>query len=199
MIAFYKANPKSTGSACSFKADTKLDSSKGVYVEFIKQISWNAEKRTGSFKGGEQAALKFSINEVGDMLNALEKNVPAFPQFNKDAGAYHKSPTGSASIRFCPYIDSKTGEQRGFSLSVSKKEDGKDKKFVIGFTFAEMVVLREFLKWTLDRIFTAQHSAEKKKFEDSQKAKKATESKSATAPKKEKVAEVEEEVESDLF
>lgn len=196
MIAFYKPNPKVTGAACSFKADTKLDSSKGVFTEFVKQVAWNADKRTGSFSGGEQATLKFSINEVGDMLNALEKNVPAFPQFNKDAGAYHKSPTGSAQIRFCPYIDSKTGEQRGFSLSVSKKEDGKDKKFVIGFTFAEMVVLREFLKWTLDRIFTAQHSAEKKKFEDLQKAKKSPKPKSAEPAKTEVV---EEEVDSDLF
>lgn len=207
MISFYKPNPKSTGCACSFKADTKLDSSKGLFIDMIKQVSWDGTKRTGSFKGGEETSLKFSVTEVGDMLNALETNTAAFPQFNKDAGAYHTSQSGSAMIRFCPYID-KENVQKGFSLSVSKKEEGKEKKFLIGFTFAEMSVLREFLKWTLERIFTANHSAEKKKRDDYFKAQKEKESKGsakepkqteAAAPKKEKATKVEEEVESDLF
>jgi hypothetical protein len=48
MLQFYKPNPRNTGSACSFSYN-KND--KALWVNFIKQSSWNGQTKSGTFKG----------------------------------------------------------------------------------------------------------------------------------------------------
>ena len=48
MLQFYKPNSKSTGSACSFSYNKK---DKALWVNFIKQASWNDKTKSGTFKG----------------------------------------------------------------------------------------------------------------------------------------------------
>ena len=47
MLQFYKPNAKNTGSACSFSYN-KND--KALWVNFIKQSSWNGQTKSGTFK-----------------------------------------------------------------------------------------------------------------------------------------------------
>ena len=158
-LQFYKPNAKITGSAVSVSFNSKDEA---MYIQFIKQVGYNTEKKLGSFKGGDKANFKFSLTEVGGMIDALERNV-ACPM-------YHGVGSNSARINFQPYI-AKDGDQKGFSLSITKVVEGQNDIYRIGFTFPEMRLLKEYLQFILDHCFSAIYSADKKKFEELKKKK----------------------------
>ena len=150
MIQFYKPTPKVTGSACSFWSSTE---EKALFASFIKQDSWNSDRRTGSFAKNKdnpkaKAMVKFSMTEASGIIDAMERNV--------EYGGYHGSKNQIVKFKFAPYISKKENKQVGFSFSVNKeaKEDSTDKvSFIIGFYYAEARMLKQFLIHSLERIF----------------------------------------------
>lgn len=137
-LHFYKGNPKNTGTACAFQ-------SKGpaLFINFIKQFSWNESRKLGSFRENmknpeKTGTFKFNPVEAAGMIDALERN--------NEYKFYHSSPNGISIGKFCPYI--RDGNQIGYSLSVSKEQKGdtvNKNSFLIGFTFAEAILVKEFL------------------------------------------------------
>lgn len=155
MIQFYKPNPKNTGCGCSFKISVKDDC---VFVNLIKQSSWDDSKKRGSFAGNAQnpkmsASLKLSSTEVADIISAMRRN----SEFN----GFHDSPKQVTRIKFSPYMRASKDNpsemnQVGFSMSVSKesKENAQDKtSFLMGFTFGEAVKLESYFCLSLAKIF----------------------------------------------
>ena len=74
-IQFYKPNASNKGVAVSVSFNP-ADS--GIYVSFIKQFSWDAAKRIGSFKGNKdnpkaKKNIKFNDIEVAGIIRAIEK------------------------------------------------------------------------------------------------------------------------------
>ena len=149
MIQFYKPNPKVTGTACSFWVND--DGSIMSYM--IKQDSWDSKKRIGSFSKNKdnpqgKAIVKFSVSEVGGIVDAIERNVVF--------SAYHSSKNQITKINFGPYISKKEEKQIGFSYSINKeeKEDSTNKVgFIIGFNYGEGRLLKEFLLEVLRNSF----------------------------------------------
>jgi len=155
MIQFYKPNPKNTGSGCSFKISVKDDC---VFVNLIKQSSWDESKKRGSFAGNSQnpkmsASVKLSSTEVGDIISAMRRNA--------EFTGFHDSAKQVTRIKFSPYMratkdnPSETA-QVGYSFSVSKesKENAQDKtSFLMGFTFGEAVKLECYFTLSLAKIF----------------------------------------------
>jgi Whirly transcription factor len=156
MIQFYKPNSKNTGSACSFWLSPKDNR---FYGCIIKQDSWNAAKRTGSFSQNtenpdKKVIVKFSDVEIGGILDAIDNN--------RGFSAYHDGATTqfSTSIKFESYI--REGKQVGYSFMVTKssKEDStKKNSFVIGLSFAEARILKENLIFLLAKSFASELSA----------------------------------------
>jgi len=155
MIQFYKPNPKNTGTACSFKVSVKDDC---VFVNLIKQSSWDDSKKRGSFSGNSQnpkmsSSVKLNSTELGEIISAIRRN----SEFN----GFHDSAKQVTKIKFSPYNrPSKDNPQQitqvGYSFSVSKesKENAQDKtQFLIGFTFGEAVKLESFFCFALAKIF----------------------------------------------
>ena len=150
MIQFYKPNSKNTGSACSFWLSPKDNR---FYACIIKQDSWNAAKRTGSFAQNaenpeKKVVVKFSDVEIGGILDAIDSN--------RGFSAYHDGATTqfSTSLKFEPYM--REGSQVGFSFMVTKssKEDTTKKiSFVIGLSFPEARLLKEHLSFLLNKSF----------------------------------------------
>jgi hypothetical protein len=151
MIQFYKPNSKNTGSGCSFKFSEKDEC---VYVNLIKQASWDEGKKRGSFAANAQnpkmsVSVKLSSTEVGEIISAIRRN----GEFN----GFHDSPKQVTRIKFSPYNrPSKDNPQQlsqvGFSFSVTKesKENSQDKtSFLMGFTFGEAVKLECFFSLSL--------------------------------------------------
>lgn len=188
-VQFYKANAAMKGAACNLSFNSK---DQAYYIQIVKQDGWDESRKIGSFKNGEKCNLKFSLSEMGAMLQALEENKPAV--MNGKEGFFHSSADYSTSIKFGPYVfvNKETGEktQRGWGLGAfrSDKENSATKsQFAMSFSFAEMVVLREHLKFAMNHIFSAVYSADKKAFEE-RSAEKETPAPAVTSPKSAKSA-----------
>ncbi len=149
MFAIYKPNPKNSGFACSFNTPTDFSC---VYATIIKQHSWNAESKNGSFKENKlnpenRVNIKLSFVECGAILDCLERN--------RDFSAYHDADKPK-QVKFEVWKDKGTGESRGFSFAVTMtdKENREYKNaFYIGLTFAEGRLLREFLSYSMRKHF----------------------------------------------
>jgi len=148
MIHFYKPNAKVTGTACSFWYNTN---EKSFFSSMIKQASWDSSKRQGSFVKNKKVPdknviVKFSAAEVGGILDSIESN--------REFSTYHSSKNQITKIKFGKY--ERDGKQVGFSYGVNKenKEDSTDKtSFIIGFTFGEARLLKQYLIKALDSSF----------------------------------------------
>jgi hypothetical protein len=137
-LSFYKPNSKNTGVAVSVNAGAKDG---GLYISFIRQFSWNPEKKTGSFKENKDVAsakknIKFNQFEAGGIIRAIETKDKwsAFHKFGADSGV---------SIYFSPYEREEV--LVGFGLKILDSRD-KDNPFSVGFTLDEVICLREYLK-----------------------------------------------------
>jgi hypothetical protein len=152
-VQFYKPNAKVTGTACQFW----VGDDGAIMGSLIKQDGWNQNTRSGSFaknmnNPAKRVILKFSQAEVGEMIRAIDTNTTA--QTNGNDGFYHRSQNQITKIFFGPYMRSE--QQVGYSYSVQKedKEDSTNKtNFLIGFTFAEGIVLKEALLCALRESF----------------------------------------------
>lgn len=155
MLQYYKPNSKNTGCGCSFKYSAKDDC---VFVNMIKQASWDEQTKRGSFAGNAQnpkasCSLKLSLTEAADIISAVRRN--------GEVSAFHDSAKQVTRIKFSPYFrptkdDPSKTAQVGYSFSVSKesKENAQDKtSFLIGFTFGEGVRLEAFLCFALAKSF----------------------------------------------
>ena len=138
MINIYKPTAKNNGHACQLWYSTNENA---FFLEILKQHSWNAGTRSGTFKASKdnqkkRAVVKFSLTEMCGILNAIDNN-------SKFSG-YHDAPNSKfkTQISFGPYVNA-AKEVLGYSLQVTKtdKEDstvtGKS-SFVLGFTFPEL-------------------------------------------------------------
>jgi len=149
-IQFYKPNSSNKGVAVSISFNP-ADS--GIYVSFIKQFSWDAAKKIGSFKGNKdnpkaKKNIKFNDIEVAGIIRAIEKEEKwsTFHKFNNESGV---------SISFSPYI--KDNVMAGFGLRISDSKD-KENVFSVGFTNDESIKLREWFKLSLEESFKTKTS-----------------------------------------
>jgi hypothetical protein len=157
MIQFYKPNAKNTGSACSFSYNKK---EKALWVNFIRQVSWNPETKNGTFKGAapdKKAYSKFSVTELAGLVHAIETN--------GEFGNFHGNKERNTTFKFSPYM--REGSQVGFSFSLNQSNSAENmkKSFIIGFTFAEGRMLKEYAITVLKNYFT--DSIESNQFDNS--------------------------------
>lgn len=172
---FYKPNKFNTGSACALSINSKGGA---VYVEIVKQLSWDTTTENGSFydrekkEKGENVKIQIDRDEIGGLIYAI--------QTKKEFKAFHESETQQTQITFGLLQkwnkDKKIyeGDPIGYSLVVnrnSKETAGEKSTFKIGFTFGEGMVLLEYFKFALEKIFSAIYAEDKKKAEDRAKAK----------------------------
>src|SRR6476660_6403724 len=117
-----------TGACCGFSV-TPSGENQAIFLQALKQISWNAEARTGTFDSSRDGKinLKFSLGEVGAMMNICRKQ-------RGKVSFFHKSGATTSQINFGVYPNE--DEPRGVALSINKG----DKKISIPFSFDECVI-----------------------------------------------------------
>lgn len=158
-MQFYKPNSKNSGHAVGFSFNSKDGA---LYVEFVKQTSWDAELKRGAFKGGAKFNIKLNDIEIGSILNCIERG--------KAAKLFHQAEKGSTSIALDTFPLVKDGEaaraRDGFTISVNPRSTGEGdvpQKFGFWFNSAEERVLKEYLQFVLEKFFSAEYSAEKQR------------------------------------
>jgi len=146
MIQFYKANPKVTGTACSFSVNPK---DKSVYASLIKQKSWDDKTKTGRFDADSKCITKLSTMELGALIHAIESKT--------DWSAYHGTQTRATKMNFSPYSQ---GGNEGFNFRVTadSKEDSENKStYSMGFRYGEAEVLKQYFSFAMQSIFQQSH------------------------------------------
>lgn len=171
-MQIYKPNPRNLGHAISVEVQPDKES---VFISFIKQATWDDTKKTGTFSANRQVkdanvSLKFNEPEIAGIIDAIESSKGEF-------SFYHTNPQGNTAGKFRLYYGKTNGVEdinsppKGFSFSAIRDIEGNKVNFLIGLTFAEAILVREFLKFALVKIFEFQQSKR------SQKAPKAVETK----------------------
>lgn len=153
----YKPNPSNSGHAVnlSFQAKTKegkVDPT--FYITLLKQSSWDAEKKNGSFKAsigqaGKQINLKMGLHEMGGIARIIRQNRVKGDN-DSTAKFFHTFADTSTQISFQGFTHEKFGA--GFRLSVSQGQD----KFSIAFTPDEAECILVFINTGLAKAFVAQ-------------------------------------------
>jgi hypothetical protein len=145
-LHLYKPTAKNTGLAIGLQAS---DQDKHLYVNLIKQASWNAETKRGSFtenkdKPGASATLKFNQLEAASLIDAIETNGPF--------KAYHDAPKRTTQITFEPSEAEKACWV--FKVSQTSKEDANQKtSFFMPITYGEARLIKEYLLHYLHKSF----------------------------------------------
>lgn len=168
MLTFYKPNKVGKGSLVSFKIaagkSTKEDFKEGcVFVNMIRQTSWNSESHSGSFKGGESISVKLNLFELGEMINICRRG----GRFN----TYHASASGGTNIIFSTWQDKETKQDLGYGFQIIREKEGNKNTFQIGFKFGEGVVFEQFLKLAIEHILLANYAEEKRRMKNSMSSK----------------------------
>lgn len=116
MIQIYKPNKSNTGAACSFgvKYDEDNLSRSSIFLNIIKQHSWNEQTGNGSFSENKDdkensIAIKFNIFEAGKMISAINDFRPV--------AFFHKTEDYTTQISITPWAKKYDFNERG-----SKKE-----------------------------------------------------------------------------
>jgi len=195
MITFYKPNTANQGALLSVshtaRADKKVDGKvtekgeKAVWLNFVKQTSWNATEKLGSFKDGKKLNVKLSPTEVAGIIFSIEEN-KTLAQAMGVPYVYHDGDSYGLTITFEPAFKKEkqgdkwvsTTEQRGFKMQVTKtnKANKEEKETIgVGLTYAEMSLLKHYL---IDSIY---HICGAWKAEDVAGSGKKAEKKAATA------------------
>ncbi|MDB4664879.1 hypothetical protein OAE97_00865 [Verrucomicrobia bacterium] len=191
MIQFYKPNPKVTGHACSFNYS---DRDRCVYVNLIKQASWDDSKKRGTFgqnakNPAKSCNFKLSDDEMCGIINTIRSNA--------EFKIFHSNPNQKTMGSFSPYMRQET--QMGFGLSINKQPtNGEKSSFLVGFNFGEAIKLEAFFTFCLTKIFQAldkEQEAWRSKGSSNQPAPKANSAppKPPTPPKEEPVFDSDEE------
>lgn len=157
MVNFFHPNKTNTGSACSFNQNVKTGD---IYATLIKQASYDAEKRIGGFaesRGNPEKHIniKLGATEVAAILDCIDRFRAFSTVHDNDKDKTLKS------INFGLWLTKPTDpkeqpQPRGYSFSITctSKEDSTQKNsFYIGLTFSEARLVREFLIYSLQRLF----------------------------------------------
>lgn len=129
-----------------------------VYLSIVRQKSWSAEKRLGSFYSnkdeGHSARVKFNEIEIGGLIAAI--------RLYENFSAFHSFDDNKTQITFSTYQKKpKQGETEGakaFSLTVTKN----GLKLGMGVEKSEAEAMRVFLEAALEDILRAKNSFEQK-------------------------------------
>ncbi len=159
MISFYKPNSTQKGHALGLSFNSKEGK---LFLQFIKQTSWDATKKRGGFKDGAKFNITLNATEIGALLNCAERSIPG--------KLFHASEKGNTSIDYGPYAkkvaEGEKAARDGMTISVNPRANaGEEKPQQFGFWWneAETRLFKEYLTFVLDHFFSADYSAEKKK------------------------------------
>lgn len=147
IVKLYKPNAKNTG--CAFSFDIGIGAKKSfepcVYLRAVKQHSWDAVKKNGSFKNNSKdpeksTSVKLNEFEVGGLINAIEN----YTEFS----AYHSFEDTKTQISFKPWT--KNNGTKAFSFGVVRNST---LKLGIAVEMSEAFALLEFLKFFLKELY----------------------------------------------
>lgn len=160
-ISIYKPNSKNTGCAFSFRYGVQKNQEPCLYVNSIKQYSWDDNKKTGSFsqnsnEPSKNLSIKFNEFECGSILSCLRNRY----EYN----TFHNYEDNKTTIKFSPWdkpvktsslnpktkkFEEKQSVVPAFGISITR--NGSD-TFKIPLDPGEVEVIYQFIKSIISRL-----------------------------------------------
>lgn len=99
-ISIYKPNSKNTGCAFSFRYGVQKNGEPCLFVNSIKQYSWDETKKTGNFSANsddpsKNLSIKFNEFECGSIISSLKNRY----EYN----TFHNYEDNKTTIKFSPW------------------------------------------------------------------------------------------------
>lgn len=135
MFTLYKPNGKNSGGAASFKVGQG-----GVFVEVLKQKTWDVNKKEGTFDIDSKLVIFLKDVELASMLRIIGKK-------EKFETVHVQKDNTTTKVSFTPWLSVDTLNGYGFSLSRGEKRAS------VSFNLNESEMLRQFLIWALQEGF----------------------------------------------
>jgi hypothetical protein len=120
----------------------------------VKQSGWDETRHIGQF-AGQKITVKLNLSEIGELLDMFNNN-----------RSYSKPHSNGVQVRFAPYIANEV--QKGYGISISKKEGEVSTNWLGSFNFAEKEVVVSYLNYVLRMIFNFEETEMRKAYKDRQ-------------------------------
>lgn len=170
MPQFYKGNASLKGHGVSFSSNPK---EKCVFLQMVKQSGWSPEKHLGQY-AGPKITVKLNLSEIGELLDMFQNN-----------RTYSKPHSNGVQIRFAPYLVETV--QKGYGVSISKKEGEVSTTWLGSFNFADKEILVSYLNYVLRMIFNAEETEMRKAYKERQEKNPPKSPKSAESNESEEI------------
>lgn len=154
MLAFYKPNEKNNGISISFRAS---DREKCLFLQFLKQASWNPDAQTGSFSEnkrlpGKELIIRISQVEAASIIDAIERYVT----FDTS----HDFERKSVQFFFGPCSDHNKGEFC-CGANLNNQQIGVRAAFLFPASSGEARLIKEYLVHFLNKSFAIKEKEDK--------------------------------------
>lgn len=160
-ISIYKPNSKNSGCAFSFRYGVQKNNDPCLFVNSIKQYSWDDTKKTGNFSSNaddpsKNLSIKFNEFECGSIISSLRNRY----EYN----TFHNYEDNKTTIKFSPWdkkikissLNQKTKKFEenyqvipAFGLSITR--NGTD-TFKIPLEPGEVEIIISFIQSIINRI-----------------------------------------------
>lgn len=172
-LSFYKPNSKNTGCGFSFQCgiDNKTKEP-ALYVKSIKQHSWDSNKKTGYFSKNsgdpdKNITVKFNEFECGEIISSIRnrREYSTFHSFGEDKTVIKLSPWDKKQKKSQKNSEGEWEEVwvtvPAFSLGFTRNGN---QLFGMGVEPGEAEVIMEYLKFSLNKLFSARFEKQSQQF-----------------------------------
>jgi hypothetical protein len=150
IYTIYKPNKNINGGLATFRVkkqkktgDLESAWASSLFIELLKQNTWNSEKHTGTFDKESRKFITLNVSEAGEFINTFKNKVPF--------SSFHTSAKGSTSFSLSPYSWKRKVNNNDFEITCfgfSVKSNNVEYKIPITPGEAEVltVLLEHFIK-----------------------------------------------------
>ena len=150
IYTIYKPNKNINGGLATFRVkkqkkngDSEYPWTSSLFIELLKQNTWNSEKHTGTFDKESRKFITLNVSEAGEFINTFKNKIPF--------SSFHTSAKGSTSFSLSPYSWKRKVNNNDFEITCfgfSVKSNNVEYKIPITPGEAEVltVLLEHFIK-----------------------------------------------------
>ena len=150
IYTIYKPNKNINGGLATFRVkkqkkngDSESPWTSSLFIELLKQNTWNSEKHTGTFDKESRKFITLNVSEAGEFINTFKNKIPF--------SSFHTSAKGSTSFSLSPYSWKRKVNNNDFEITCfgfSVKSNNVEYKILITPGEAEVltVLLEHFIK-----------------------------------------------------
>lgn len=152
-LTFFTSDNKCRGTASHWGVNSKENR---LYLTLKKQDSWDEERNVGTFQGAH-CSIALSVEEIGKLINFFESGGSEPIELIRS----YQNSFSKLELSKKTFLKNDVNVIN-FLLKIEKSDDGFE-KWITAFNVDKAAVIKRYLYFSLEHIFTAIYSDDKKK------------------------------------